>query len=54
MLPHISEAVREAAAILALVLLALLAGIAVSRADVTPKQCYQVCYPNGRCWTVCP
>ena len=28
MLPHISEAVREAAAILALVLLALLAGIA--------------------------
>ena len=26
----------------------------VARADVPPKQCYQVCYPNGRCWTVCP
>ena len=26
----------------------------VARADSPPKQCYQVCYPNGRCWTVCP
>mgnify|MGYP000891394930 CR=1 FL=1 len=53
-LAHLFEVVCGAAAILALVLLAMLVGIALSRADTPPKQCYQVCYPNGRCWTVCP
>lgn len=48
------DKVNAAILIMIIVLGTVLLGVVVARADVPPKQCYQVCYPNGRCWTVCP